>query len=172
MALSLVKAAYGCTERWVHHGSSEAEKEPTLDTETTKIVAIRPRKGGHAMGQDYSVRLHGHEQWIVSVRGDDFLACSRLNVALKTIEEATNLLNGCKSTPASSNIFSHPKVREQPLSEHYLAALQLVAFEHGWHIEQQGEKYYLRSLEPETLRSCEDSAVPTPTNHLAFFKSL
>jgi hypothetical protein len=51
-------------------------------------------------------------------------------------------------------------------------SIQLIAIEHGWRIEQQGEKFYLRSLEPEPFRDSEATISSKPTNHLAFFKSL
>jgi hypothetical protein len=51
--------------------------------------------------------------------------------------------------------------------------LQAVAHQHGWEIEQQGEKYYLRSVEAETFRSHPAAGgAAYPTNHLAYFRSL
>ena len=122
------------------------------------------------MGQHYSVRLHDHEQWVVSVDDEDILMCSRLIVALRAVKEATNLMSGHPCDSAS--VLARPKVEQQPLSEYTLGTLQLVAFDHGWHIEQQGEKYYLRSLEPETFQKCEINTDSHPTNHLAYFKTL
>jgi len=58
------------------------------------------------------------------------------------------------------------------LSELTLEAVQLAAREQGWHVEQQGEKFYLRSLEPATLQNSEPTIASNPTNHLTFFRSL
>jgi hypothetical protein len=42
----------------------------------------------------------------------------------------------------------------------------------GWRIEQQGERFYLRSIEPETFRPAKTPAQATPSNHLVYFNSL
>jgi hypothetical protein len=59
------------------------------------------------------------------------------------------------------------------VAEHSRDALQAVAHQHGWEIEQQGEKYYLRSLEEVTFRGGPAArGAAGPTNHLAYFRSL
>jgi hypothetical protein len=58
------------------------------------------------------------------------------------------------------------------LPRSYLEAVERLAARQGWRIEQQGSKFYLRSVEPLNLRrrSADDAA--TPSNHLPFFNSL
>ena len=58
------------------------------------------------------------------------------------------------------------------LPRSYLEAIERVAVKQGWRIEQRGSRYYLRSIEPFTLRKRSGSGVPTPSNHLPFFNSL
>ena len=66
-----------------------------------------------------------------------------------------------------------PNEGEASVAELSWDALQAVAHQHGWEIEQQGERYYLRSLEEMTFRGDPAArAAAGPTNHLAFFRSL
>jgi hypothetical protein len=58
------------------------------------------------------------------------------------------------------------------LPRSYFHAVQELALKQGWRIEQQGAKFYLRSIEPETFRPAKAPAQATPSNHLAFFNSL
>src|ERR1700730_15444708 len=52
----------------------------------------------------------------------------------------------------------------------YFAAVDSLAAKHGWRIEQESGKYYLRSIDPPVLRPVV--SIPGPCNHLAFFYSL
>jgi len=66
-----------------------------------------------------------------------------------------------------------PNEGEASVAEHSWDALQAVAHQHGWEIEQQGGRYYLRSLAEVTFRGDPAArAAAAPTNHLAFFRSL
>jgi hypothetical protein len=58
------------------------------------------------------------------------------------------------------------------LPRSYFNALQELAVANGWRIEQHSEKFYLRTIEPETFRPAERAAQATPSNHLAYFNSL
>jgi hypothetical protein len=58
------------------------------------------------------------------------------------------------------------------LPRSYFHAVQELAKKQGWRIEQQGSKFYLRFIEPETFRPAKALAHATPSNHLAFFNSL
>jgi hypothetical protein len=121
---------------------------------------------GVTMAERFFVRLRDLEQWIVAIGDEDLLACSRLIVALRTVKEANNLLDG--QPEQSATIHALPPKAETPSLE----AVQLVALEHGWHIEQEGQKFYLRSVEPMTLHNTGATISSNPTNHLAFFTSL
>ena len=58
------------------------------------------------------------------------------------------------------------------LPRSYFDAVQELAMKHGWRIEQEGSKFYLRSVEPETFRPAKAPAQATASNHLSFFSSL
>jgi hypothetical protein len=101
--------------------------------------------------------------------------------ALNLAKKATNALTpaGFRRTPIvqTLSLIRRPDVApnegEASVVEHSWDALQTVAHQHGWEIEQQGEKYYLRSLEEVTFRGDPSERGATgPTNHLAFFRSL
>jgi hypothetical protein len=57
------------------------------------------------------------------------------------------------------------------LPRSYLQAVEGLALKCGWRIEQNGPRFHLRAIEPETFRAGK-STHATPSNHLAFFNSL
>ena len=60
------------------------------------------------------------------------------------------------------------------MSAYSLDDVQLVAREYGWEIQQEGTKYYIRSLEALTVLGNNVVGTPStgPTNHLPHFKTL
>ena len=64
-----------------------------------------------------------------------------------------------------------PELSEGLLPRTYLEAVQYVAAKRGWKIEQNGDKFCLRSIPelPLLPRYTAASMVPTPSNHLALF---
>ena len=67
-----------------------------------------------------------------------------------------------------------PGLSECRLPRTYLEAMQHLAAKHGWKIEQNDDKYYLRSIPNTPLlpRNTAPNPGPTPSNHLAFFDTL
>jgi hypothetical protein len=101
--------------------------------------------------------------------------------ALTLAKKTTNALTpaGLRRTPIVQTLSLIPKAGRgaertgASVAEHSWDALQAVAHQHGWEIERQGERYYLRSLEEVPFRGDPvPRAAAGPTNHLAFFRSL
>src|ERR1700681_4377423 len=99
------------------------------------------------MPQRYSIRTEDHERWIVSADGEDILICGRFTVAIETVRNATHRLEqlGLSSTFVANS--SPDDVRET-----FLELVQRAAAKRGWRIEQDGDRFYLRSVEPHVLR--------------------
>ena len=80
----------------------------------------------------------------------------------------------CHGVPAvvrrANHQWANPAFGGLPRS--YLHAIEELALRCGWRVEQEGGKFYLRSIEPETFRPAKTAVQPTPSNHLAFFESL
>jgi hypothetical protein len=71
------------------------------------------------------------------------------------------------------NRANHPWVAPTAaLPRSYFQAVQGLALKLGWRIEQNGVRFHLRAIEPETFHVSETTAHTTPSNHLAFFNSL
>jgi len=71
------------------------------------------------------------------------------------------------------NRANHPwAVPEAALPRSYFQAVLGLALKLGWRIEQDGARYYLRAIEPESFRVSKASVDARPSNHLAFFNSL
>jgi hypothetical protein len=66
----------------------------------------------------------------------------------------------------TNNQWSPPNL----LPPSYFAAVDSLAAKHGWRIELESGKFYLRSVDPPELRPVV--SIPGPCNHLAFFNSL
>jgi hypothetical protein len=56
----------------------------------------------------------------------------------------------------------------------YIELVQQVASKHGWKIEHNGSRYYLRSIPSVVVFRCKADTghEPRPSNHLAYFESL
>ena len=119
------------------------------------------------MPQRYSIRTEDHERWIVSADGEDILVCSRFTVAIETVREATHRLEQLE-LPDSKAVAGSIS---EGLPETFLDLVQRAAAKRGWRIEQDGDRFYLRSVEPRTLHRPEAIAASRPTNHLPFFRS-
>jgi hypothetical protein len=117
------------------------------------------------MEEPYAIRQHA-DHWVVSVRDQELLTCAQLTDALRAVKEATDILNYAAlwERDDSTNVVSY--------SQSNLNALQLVAHKNGFKIELHAERFYLRSLEPVTLRNAAQSVSTTPTNHLPYFTTL
>jgi hypothetical protein len=71
------------------------------------------------------------------------------------------------------NRANHPWVSPTAaLPRSYFEAVQGLALKLGWRIEQNGARFHLRAIEPETFHVSEATAHTAPSNHLAFFDSL
>jgi hypothetical protein len=119
-------------------------------------------------------------QWVVSTEREDLLACQGLSTALNAVKEAAHSL-----MPASEGYSDHsnvvfpsdfrpslPKTQRSIVPDLSLSELQMVARQYGWEIEQDGERYYLRTHEPETFHRSTTQRSSGPTNHLPFFRTL
>ena len=109
-------------------------------------------------------------RWIVSTEREDLLACQGLSTALNTVKRAAHsLMPARESYSDHSNVifpsnFPSPRCQERkgrsPVPDISLSEVQLVASQYGWEIEQDGERYYLRTREPETFHKAPLSDLP------------
>jgi hypothetical protein len=67
-----------------------------------------------------------------------------------------------------------PEFSANLLPRTYVEGVQHLAAKHGWKIEQNGDKFFLRSIPEVPLlpRNTVAGIVPTPSNHLAYFDTL
>jgi hypothetical protein len=147
-------------------GAQGASLLPIFVIKQPKNVRTRST-GDNRMPQRYSIRAEDHERWIVSADGEDILVCSRFTVAIETVREAAHRLEQLELSGSKSAANSSPG----SLPETFLDLVQRAAAKHRWRIEQHGDRFYLRSVEPCTLRRPEPIEASQPTNHLPFFRS-
>jgi hypothetical protein len=105
--------------------------------------------------------------WGMSTREEEILRCSYLTDALRAVKEATDILNYAPLLEPgdSTSVISYSHSNN-------LNALQLVAHKHGFKIEPHEGRFYLRSIQLATLQNASESVATTPTNHLAYFRTL
>jgi hypothetical protein len=84
-----------------------------------------------------------------------------------------NAVTSSKSMGSALNRANHLWVAPTAaLPRSYFQAVQGLALQSGWRIEQDGARFHLRAIEPETFHVSTKSSHTRPSNHLAFFNSL